>query len=247
VKWKNTKAYCVKSFSGLECCACWLNTVQQTSVQPPVSQSDGYFKCLCKNCGGRIEFPGEGAGRTVPCPHCNWPTVLATDVPSATVPIGGGAAARKRIFRFFFIAAVVVAAAGAGVYWYLSHRGPAPAPSAATQPAQGNNTLSKTSAPVVVAPVVPPDPWHGLMAGPITLDKSGDGRLVYAVGTLRNESDHQRFGVKVELDVFDAGNEKVGTATDYTSTIDPGKEWKFRALVTDRTAASAKLTAVKED
>jgi hypothetical protein len=47
--------------------------------------------------------------------------------------------------------------------------------------------------------------------------------------------------------VFDAGNKKVGTATDYTPTIDPGKEWKFRALVIDRAAATAKLASVKED
>jgi len=85
------------------------------------------------------------------------------------------------------------------------------------------------------------------MAGPITLEKVGDGKLVYAVGTLRNTSDHQRFGVKVELDVFDDRKQKVGAATDYAPSIDPGKEWKFRALVTDRAAVSAILTSVKEN
>ncbi len=85
------------------------------------------------------------------------------------------------------------------------------------------------------------------MAGPITLEKAPGGHLVYAVGKLRNTSDHQRFGVKVELDVLDADNDKIGTATDYTPSIDPGKEWKFKALVTDRAAAAAKLAAVKEN
>jgi hypothetical protein len=209
-----------------------------------VSQPDGYSKCICKNCGGHIEFPSAGAGRTVPCPHCNWSTVLIAEGPAAAAPIGGGATARKKIFRAFLIAVIVVAAAGAGVYWYLvkGHRG-----QPADQTGSDTSPPPKPITPVVVVPVAPPDPWHGLMAGPITLEKAGGGNLVYAVGKLRNTSDHQRFGVKVELDVFNADKGKVGTATDYTPSIDAGKEWKFKALVTDRAAATAQLTAVKED
>jgi hypothetical protein len=85
------------------------------------------------------------------------------------------------------------------------------------------------------------------MAGPVTLEKAKEGNLTYAVGKLRNASDHQRFGVKVQLDVFNAAGDKVGTATDYTSSIDPGKEWKFKAMVVDRTAKKATLVSVKED
>ncbi len=96
-------------------------------------------------------------------------------------------------------------------------------------------------------PQPPPDPWHGLVAGPVKLETAKDSTLIYATGVLRNESDRQRFGVKVELEVFNAADRKLGTATDYTSSIDPGKEWKFRALVVDRLAKSAKLKAVTED
>jgi hypothetical protein len=95
-------------------------------------------------------------------------------------------------------------------------------------------------------PVPPPDPWHGLKAGSVTLEKQGDGRMIYAVGTVRNTSDHQRFGVKVELDVLDLQGEKLGSATDYTQVMEPGKEWKFKALVTDKKAATAKLIDIKE-
>ncbi|HEX3989434.1 MAG TPA: FxLYD domain-containing protein, partial [Verrucomicrobiae bacterium] len=95
-------------------------------------------------------------------------------------------------------------------------------------------------------PVVEPDPWHGSKAGKITLEKSDDGRVIHAVGTVRNTSNHQRFGVKVELDVLDAQGKKVGSATDYAQLIEPGKEWKFKALVTDPNAASAKIAAIKE-
>ena len=99
---------------------------------------------------------------------------------------------------------------------------------------------------VAAAPAPPPDPWHGLKAGPVKIEKQGDGRLVYAVGRLFNKSDHERFGIKVELDIFNAQNEKVGTATDYTSSIIPNKEWKFHALITDRSAKKAVLVSVKE-
>src|SRR5579885_3393075 len=30
----------------------------------------------CQHCGGHIEFPAEGAGMRVPCPHCTAETIL---------------------------------------------------------------------------------------------------------------------------------------------------------------------------
>jgi hypothetical protein len=170
--------------------------------------------------------------------------VLEAGKMPAPVPIGGGAAARKKAFLWFTVAAIAVIAAGGGAYWYFAPRhagGPAGQSSTIANPAP------KTNPPAPVVPEPPPDPWHGLVAGLIALEKSKEGNLIYAVGKLRNTSDHQRFGVKVELDVFDAAHKKVGTATDYTPSIDAGKEWKFKALVVDRTATSATLVSVKEE
>lgn len=159
---------------------------------------------------------------------------------------------RKGRYGVFALLLAVAIAAGAGFfrYWYLPKRQSAGAASASssdvarpTRNAGASNSVQR----VVAAPVAPPDPWHGLMAGPVVLEKATDGHLIYAVGKLHNTSTRERFGIKVELDVFDAATNKVGTATDYASSIDAGKEWKFRALVTDRTAATAKLTSVKEN
>lgn len=151
---------------------------------------------------------------------------------------------RKRVFLGFGTAAVVVAAAGIGVFLWLKHT------DVEMQPPQqnpGGITAPNGAAPIPTPkPIPPPDPWHGLKAGKVSLEKSDDGRLVYAVGTVRNASDHQRFGVKVELDVIDAQGDKLGSATDYTQVMEPGKEWKFKALVTDRKAATAKLSDIKE-
>jgi hypothetical protein len=202
-----------------------------------------YSKGVCQHCGGHIEFPTEGAGQTIPCPHCKWNTVL-TASHSATVEVGGGAAFRKRVFLTFGGAALVVAAAGFGVLLWLKHAGVETQPAAQNPPA--TSMQSNTSSIPAGKPTPPPDPWHGLTAGKVSLEKSADGRLIHAVGTLRNSSDHQRFGVKVELDILDAQGNKVGSATDYTQIMEPGKEWKFKALVTDRNAASAKLIGIKE-
>lgn len=72
-------------------------------------------------------------------------------------------------------------------------------------------------------------------------------RLVYVTGVLKNDSDHQRFGVRVELDLLDAAGAKVGSATDYRQSLDPRATWQFRAIVTDRRATAAKFASVKED
>ena len=71
--------------------------------------------------------------------------------------------------------------------------------------------------------------------------------LVHAVGTVTNPSAKRRFGVRIEVDLFDAAEKKIGTAKDYQPVIEPNGEWNFRALVLPSKAASAKLAWVKED
>jgi hypothetical protein len=67
------------------------------------------------------------------------------------------------------------------------------------------------------------------------------------MGVVKNASDRQRFGVKVELDLFDKSDAKIGTASDYQQVMEPKSEWRFRALVVDSKAASVKLAGIKED
>lgn len=88
--------------------------------------------------------------------------------------------------------------------------------------------------------------WNGLKSGEVAIENSG-GRLIYAVGTVRNESERQRFGITVDLDLLDAAGKKIGAATDYTQVIEPKKEWRFKALVTDPKTARAEITRIKEN
>ncbi len=131
-------------------------------------------------------------------------------------------------------------------------------------PAEGDASSTPPSAvpstPPATAPTPPSMPAATVPKGPkllgdlkitqVALDqpKGAKGsRLVYVTGVLKNDSDHQRFGVRVELDLLDATGTKVGTATDYRQSLDPRATWQFRAIVTDRRATAAKLAGVKED
>src|SRR5262249_29171773 len=107
---------------------------------------------------------------------------------------------------------------------------------------QRNNSSNDSPKVAAKAPKGPAD----LKGGAVTIDKAKESRLVHALGTIQNDSDYQRFGVKVELDLFDTTGAKVGTATDYTSVIEPRQSWHFRALVVEPSVSSAKIRAIKE-
>jgi hypothetical protein len=64
---------------------------------------------------------------------------------------------------------------------------------------------------------------------------------------LTNAADRQRFGVKIQFDLFDDSGQKVGGAKDYQQVIEPKGEWKFRALIVSSRATSAKVASITEE
>jgi len=110
------------------------------------------------------------------------------------------------------------------------------------------DTKLKSTTAVVTHPKPEPEPdfWNGLKPGPVAFAKTPNSRLTYAVGTIRNDTDRQRFGVKVLLDVLDANGEKVGTTTDYTQFIDAHKDWTFKAQVAESKGTAAKILSISE-
>src|SRR5262249_23818117 len=107
---------------------------------------------------------------------------------------------------------------------------------------------SPSVAPTIAA-VDPADPIAraGFDVSLIAIEKTQGSSLIYATGTLSNPSERQRFGVKLQFDLFDDGGQKVGTAKDYQSVIEPKGEWKFRALVVTSKATSAKVASITEE
>ncbi len=200
-----------------------------------------YLKGECSECGGHVEFPVEAAGMTIDCPHCGKPTELLLAAPPEEPSV-------PRMTIVWTLVAVLVLALGlAGALAALNRaqkwamrqkqqaatRGPAP------------RSIDADSA--VVTQPRNPLAGAGLDVSAIALEKTPGTSLVYATGTVNNLTDRQRFGVKVEIDLLDDSGQKVGTATDYQQVLESKGEWRFKALVVDSKAATAKLASVKED
>ena len=194
-----------------------------------------FLKGECQHCHGHIEFPAESAGLTNNCPHCGKQTELLLAVPKEepTIP--------RATIVYTAIAVIILVAglAGAMIALKMAER----------------KVGHKKTEPVAEAPSVAPtvaDPGDpivqaGFEVSPITIEKTKGSSLIYATGTLSNPADHQRFGVKLQFDLFDETGQKVGTAKDYQSVIEPKGEWKFRALVVTSKASSAKIASVTEE
>ncbi len=199
-----------------------------------------FLRCACQKCGGHIEFPEEGVGRIVQCPHCQQTTELSTSTLLTPVLDENKRFRRTLGPRLILIGSSLVLMTGIVGFFFLNNRSSPPA-------------VQKVSKPVSIA-VKKKLPGlkiskssDNLRSSAIQLEKSHQGNLVYAVGSVENESDDQRFGVKIELELWDDQNSKIGTATDYISVIEPRASWRFRALVTEPRAMSAKIARIKEE
>ncbi len=167
----------------------------------------------------------------------------------ARVCVQCGAGIRKKGPLIWGLAAGVVVAAGSGgwLVWKKQQEGKAAA--VVTVPIVTNKP------PTITEPVKEPKSPNDLKVSALTIEKSKSSgkdkaktsELVYAMGSVKNESDWQRFGVKVTCELFDAKGAMLGTATDYLQVLEPRKSWNFRALALDKKAVSARLKDIKED
>jgi hypothetical protein len=209
-----------------------------------------YLKGSCVNCGNHIEFPQAMTGRAVACPHCGQSTELipgnfsvAPAKPQVPAPQAKGLGVGLLVGACLFAALAVAAF----VCWmFLPAREPLlpmVKPSVSIPASPPPKVVTPLAAPTAKAPKSPSD----FKVGEIKLENTKGSTLVYAVGVLTNDSDYQRFGVHVELDLLNGQDAKIGSAQDYQGVIEPRKTWSFRALVVDSKAVSTKLAAVKED
>jgi hypothetical protein len=138
------------------------------------------------------------------------------------------------------VAALVITMLGLRHYQKLLNQRKASVAVPAAQPPAPTNS-----------PIATPPPEAGTVesdfrVSPIALEKQTGSSLVYAVGTVKNLLDKQRFGVKLELELDDAAGQKIGLARDYQQILEPGGEWKFKALVVESKASSARLASIHE-
>jgi len=208
-----------------------------------MSEED-YLKCSCRICGGHIEFPSRGKGLTVECPHCGRRTDLYED--SATTGTSLSRFGRRVGSKSPIIAVSVSLAVVSAItlalrsswmqekFRFRSH----------STPAEATNIQDV----LLVSPASDQleQSISGCKVGPIRLEPATNTGLVYAVGTLRNELNRRRYGVRVELDLYDDGGNKTGTASDYLRILEPGQEGQFRALLPDPKSTKVSIAAIKE-
>ena len=197
-----------------------------------------YVKGECRACGGPLEFPAEGAGETVECPHCGRPTVLAAGR-SAKPAAGGG----RR--PWVWLSGAGVLAAGAAVYFLAvkpGRPGTATAPPVAAQPA--TNTAPRAAA--VPAPPAYEEVTNEFGISRLTLEKTPGSSLVYVTGKVHNLAGRQRFGVKIELRLLDTNDLVIGRATDYDAVLEPNGDWGFQGLVMESKAVGARFGSIRE-
>lgn len=208
-----------------------------------------FLKCSCAGCGGHIEFPADGIGSTVPCPHCGYATELTLEAPP--VIAASGARSLKWIIAGAVILVVGLIAAVAIVIMTpilltanrLTNKARESRPIAASpvRPKATNVVAARPAAPAGTSPVL-----NGFSFSAVTMVQAPGSTLRYATGALKNETDKQRFGVTVEIDLLDSRGGKIGATKDYAPVVEPRAEWKFRALLVQKTAASARVANVSE-
>jgi hypothetical protein len=200
-----------------------------------------YLKGACLHCEGHLEFPAEHIGTMVPCPHCGQDTELTLLAPSEQPTV------TRRALLWTCIALIVLGL-GFGAALVALKRAQR---WAERQKQQG---ASAVPVPLVEAVTNPPgqeapnsSASEALAGSSVSLEKTHGSSLIYAVGTVKNPSNRQRFGVKVEVDLFNEAGQKTGTASDYRQVLAPGAQWDFKALVVDSKAVSAKISSIRED
>ena len=202
--------------------------------------NNDYVKGECRNCAGHLEFPAEAAGQNVHCPHCG----QVTELQRGLVP--GHKNVQRKGFRPIWLAAALVILTGVAGVATVVLIGARSRRSAATD----TNPVAAASTPakLVVADLQPDEVLtNDFDISPVKLDKAPDSSLVYVIGKVRNLSNHQRFGVKVEFTLFDTYDRAIGHATDYQSVLESNGVWDFKAMVMESKAVTAHFSTIKED
>jgi hypothetical protein len=225
---------------------------------------ENILKCPCKECGNNIEYPESSEGSTVSCPHCGQWTELGS-LNNAPEGGSGNGFGLGTLAVCLLVLLVIAGIAGGYVYFQRQSGNTKQVQSGAAPtnltPARANEAhpLAVTNAVMPPAPtnvepveskppaVKRPKSADDLKPGVVKLEKMPGSSLVHASGIIKNDSDYERFGVSVTLDLINVKGERIGSTRDYKDIIEPHKSWQFNALVIDKAAVAAVVNSVKEE
>ncbi len=187
-----------------------------------------YFQMTCTHCHGLIEVPHSAQGTSVECPLCQAQVVI----PDRKV--------RKRLpmYVVWLLIGVAVVAVGTQVFWGKLKK----------DKKGSTSSFAVTTNAAVAIVEAKPKSRDDLQVSAIGVDDPKGGGLRYATGTIKNDSDHPRYGITIELTLIDKNGQALSTkASDYVQMLEPRKEWRFRALVLESKATSARLASIREE
>lgn len=187
---------------------------------------------VCQQCGGLIEFRADATGTISTCPHCRQETELVLDVP------GGAKSGLGLKALIFGIVALLILGGGLGAALYALKR---------AEQVKSRRAAANTPELKVAGAAGDPFAQIGFAVSPVQLESGASNGLVFAVGTVKNVTGRQRFGVRVELELTDAAGARVGTARDYHTLLEANGQWRFRALVAEKRTVGARVQSVTED
>jgi uncharacterized OB-fold protein len=201
-----------------------------------------FVKGECRRCAGHLEFAAAAVGETIACPHCGQRTELIASV--SPDKING-----SRSKRLVIAAVVLVALSGLTAEFFLEKKtGGGAVSETQAAPAATSNASGLPVTSSVMQPKPPVEQrTNDFAIAAIKLEKTPGSALVYVTGKIRNLNSRQRFGVKIEFGLFDTNDTAVGKATDYQAMLESNGDWRFKAMVMESKAASARLNSVVED
>ena len=87
-----------------------------------------------------------------------------------------------------------------------------------------------------------PGPVIALEVTDLTLSSNMAGMV--AQGTVTNSTDNNYKNVQVEVNLYDADGNLVGTATETTDLLEAGQEWNFSVVILNELTVTAELKEV---
>ncbi len=186
----------------------------------------------CQHCGDPFNFPAEAAGQTTDCPHCGRPTELLLARPPEMKSPANTKAILYTVLALLILGGGLLAAV---VLLKRAERLTARQREATPIAADQNSTAPVHSFAA-----------QGFQATAVTLEKTPNGSVINAVGTIRNLTDRRRLDVSVEIELLDADGHKVGEAKVAQVVLEPGADWRFRIPVLEKNAAAARVLAITE-
>lgn len=206
------------------------------AAPPPVPRTDQASGTPAKAKGaGTAPKPGNSFSRE--CPGCS----LEVSIKADACPACGAILREKKGFNLKLLIPVAVLVVAAGGFFALK--------SGLLQlPARGSS--GGEAGPTFTKPSAPPKPVKRTGKFELVghkIEKTPGTSLIYVVGSVLNDTDKQKFSVRVTFALTDKSGKAAGEATDYITVIEPGDSWNFRALILDSAAENAKLTSLEAE